>query len=227
MSKSKEKLLALQLRRRGESIKDIAKKLNVSRGSVSLWCQEILLTSTQKQKLKKKQIAAGHAGRMQGAEMNKKKRLDAISRFVNDGMNEIGSLSERDLLMLGIGLYWGEGIKSRTGQTAMVNSDPNVLKVAKKWFQVCLGVLSHEFRPYIYIAPQHKPRETIIVDYWSKELSIPKSQFKSPIYIPQKPRQKYENHDTYYGVVALRVTKSTNLKYRIQGLISASAKALE
>jgi Homeodomain-like domain len=227
MSKSTEKLLALQLRRKGESIKDIAKRLKVSRGSVSLWCQEVALTPAQRQRLKKKQIAAGQPGRVQGAQMNKQKRLDAISRWDREGVNELGTLSKRDLLMLGIGLYWGEGIKSRTGQTAMVNSDPNVLKVAKKWFELCLGVSSQEFRPYIYIASQHKSRETVIVEYWSKVLSIPKSQFKSPIYIPQKPRQKYENHDTYYGVIALRVAKSTNLKYRIQGLISASAKTLE
>lgn len=58
-------------------------------------------------------------------------------------------------------------------------------------------------------------------------LEIPKLQFKSPIYIPQKTKKLYENHDNYYGVVALRVIKSTNLKYRIQGLISASVKALE
>lgn len=80
MSKGKEKLQALQFRRKGESITDIANKLNVSKGVVSLWCQEIVLTTSQKKKLKKKQNEAGHSGRMLGAHMNMQKRLDAILR---------------------------------------------------------------------------------------------------------------------------------------------------
>lgn len=54
MAKVKEKQQVLLLRRKGESIKDIAKKLYVSKGSVSLWCQEIVLTPKQATVLKKK-----------------------------------------------------------------------------------------------------------------------------------------------------------------------------
>ncbi len=39
-------------------------------------------------------------------------------------------------------------------------------------------------------------------------------------------RQKvYENYDTYYGVLHLKVRRSANLKYRILGLIDAMKKA--
>lgn len=47
MAKSKEKLEAINLRKKGQSIKYIAKTLSVSIGSVSLWCKDVVLTEEQ------------------------------------------------------------------------------------------------------------------------------------------------------------------------------------
>ncbi|MFM2424409.1 MAG: hypothetical protein RLZZ70_800 [Candidatus Parcubacteria bacterium] len=227
MSKSIEKLQALKLRRQGWSIKDIAKELQVSRGSASLWCQGIQLTSLQKEKLKAKQIAAGSAGRQKGAEMNRKKRVDAIDEAGSWAEQKIKEVRRSNLFFLGIGIYWGEGVKSRSGQAAVVNSDSRILKVMIRWFEECLQLSRSDFRPYVYIASQHKSREQIIMKYWENELAIPREQFKSPIYLEQRPKQRYENHDNYFGVVALRVVKSTNLKYRILALLKIVSKRLE
>lgn len=227
MSKSDKKLEALSLRRQGNSIKDIAKALNVSRSTVSVWCQEVSLTEAQKEYLFNKQVSAGNAGRQKGAEVNRQKRIAALDEAALFADKRIKVVSKEQLLFIGLGLYWGEGIKSRSGPAAIVNSDPKVLKVAKLWFLECMEVTSSDFRPYIYIARQHIDREEIIIKYWVKELGIPRSQFKSPIYINQKPMQKYENHDSYYGVVSLRILKSTNLKYRIMALLEGVSKILE
>ncbi|MFM2381912.1 MAG: hypothetical protein RLZZ76_679 [Candidatus Parcubacteria bacterium] len=221
MSKSLEREKVLSLRRQGMSIKDIANTVGVSKGSVSLWCQDITLTSKQSLSLKQKQIDAGNRGRVLGAQKNKQKRLDAIELAKKYGSDTIGSLSDRDLLMLGVGLYWGEGVKSRNGQTAIVNSDPHLLKVAKLWLQKSLSVPLSDLRPYVYISEQHKTKSKSILEFWSTELKIPQNQFHTPIVIKQKPTKRYPNHDSYHGVVALRVIKSTNLKYKIKGLIDA------
>jgi DNA-binding transcriptional MerR regulator len=221
MSKSIERGKALSLRRQGMSIKDISIAVGVSKGSVSLWCQDIKLTSLQSASLKQKQIDAGHRGRVLGAQKNKQNRLDAIELAKKHGRNTIGNLSDRDLMMLGIGLYWGEGVKSRSGQTAVVNSDSNLLKVAKLWLQKSLGVSPSDIRPYVYISEQHRTKSKVIIEFWSDELKIPLEQFHAPIVIKQKPTKRYSNHDFYHGVVALRVIKSTNLKYKIKGLIDA------
>jgi DNA-binding transcriptional MerR regulator len=224
MSKSFERDKALSLRRQGMSIKDIAIAVGVSKGSVSLWCQDIKLTSKQQLSLKQKQIDAGNRGRVLGAEKNKQKRLDAIESARNYGKEVIGNLSDRDLMMLGVGLYWGEGVKSRNGQTAIVNSDQRLLKISKLWLQKSLGVSPSDIRPYVYISEQHRTKSKVILEFWSGALEIPLSQFHTPIVIKQKPTKRYANHDFYHGVVALRVIKSTNLKYKIKGLIEACAR---
>ena len=53
MAKSKQMLQARQLRKEGESIKVIAKKLSVSVSSVSVWCRDIELSKEQIESLKK------------------------------------------------------------------------------------------------------------------------------------------------------------------------------
>ena len=221
MSKSKEKLEALVMRRQGMSIKDIAKQLQVSKGSVSIWCQAVALTPAQQKHLLDRQITAGHAGRMKGARMNKQKREEAVDMYRHRGAQTIGTLSHRDLCLLGIGLYWGEGVKSRSGGAAVVNSDVAVIKIAKQWFEDCLGVSKKQFRPYLYIAEQHYGRSEEICTYWSKSLAIPKAQFHKPFMVPGKHKKKFENDSNYHGVLSLRVTKSAHLKYEILGLIKA------
>jgi predicted transcriptional regulator len=227
MSKSQEKLKALELRKQGQSIKDIAKLLNVSRGSVSLWCQRVILTDNQKRILKEKQISAGQRGRQMGADKNKTMRLDALEIARLYAENKVKSISTQELFFLGLGIYWGEGVKSRTSQAAVVNSDPRILRIMIKWFIDCLEIKKEEFRPYVYISFMHQNREQVIMNYWSKTLKLPLSQFKSPIYLHQKPKQKYVNHDSYFGVVALRVQKNTHLKYRILAMLEAINQRVE
>ncbi|MCB9812157.1 helix-turn-helix domain-containing protein [Candidatus Nomurabacteria bacterium] len=220
MSKPAQKKRAIELRRRGQSIKDIAAVLGVSKSSVSAWCQGISLTDKQKEKLQQKQIDAGNVGRQIGANKNREKRLAAIRDYQEKGVVEIGKLSERDLRLLGIGLYWGEGVKSRSGMAALVNSDPQLIKLGKLWFERCLHVSEEQFTPYVYVSETHAKRERDIILFWSKELNIPSGRFKF-IMLKGRPKKRYENHDSYYGVLSLRVCKSTDLKYKIQGLIEA------
>jgi transcriptional regulator with XRE-family HTH domain len=220
MSKFLQKLQAETMRRRGESIRDIAAKLDVSASTVSQWCADIVLTSSQKKRLVRKQIAAGNKGRMMGAEKNRQKRLDSITFQERRASSDINVLTERDLLLLGTALYWGEGVKSRSGSVAIVNSDPAVIAVAKKWFGL-LGVQDDEFRPRIFIAESHRSREAALVGFWTKVLDLPESQFGRTVFLKDRRKKVYENHDSYYGVLALRVLRGTTLKYYILGLIKS------
>lgn len=221
MAKGIEKLQALKMRREGMSIKAIAKVLEVTKGSVSGWCENIQLSPSQQQKLKEKQIKAGHAGRMKGAEMNRQKRLTQIAKYETEGLSTVHKLSARDLLMLGIGLYWGEGVKARNSTTAIINSDPAIVLIAKRWFQECLGVIEEDFSPYIYISETHRGRENKIAGFWSSLLGLSVDQFHPVVFLKGRREKVYENHDMYYGVLALRVRRGSELKYRILGLIKA------
>lgn len=227
MAKPKKRLQALELRRRGMSIGTIAKTLGVSKGSVGPWCLSVVLTPIQRRRLQKLQIAAGHRGRILGAEMNRQKRLARIAYYEKEAEKLVAPFSKRDMLMLGIGLYWGEGVKSRSGSPAVVNSDPSLVLFAKRWFENCLGVKKEDFNPYIYISEHHRSRERKIMRFWSTLLQIPPSQFNRIIFLKGRPKKVYENHDSYYGVLTLRVRKGSELKYRVLGFIKACKDAAE
>lgn len=226
MAKSELRARAHVLRRQGESITNIARTLGVSKGSVSTWCCDIRLTDMQRAALIQKQVAAGHAGRMRGAEINRLKKVQNIAEQEECARKTIGALSSRDKLMLGIGLYWGEGVKGAYGGASIVNSDPAILLAARDWFEQ-LGVERSQFNPYVFISEVHKNREQAILEFWSKKLAISRTQFHRIIFLKGRPKKVYENHNSYYGVLALRVRRSSNLKYNILGLIKACKTHIE
>ncbi len=105
MAKFIERIRAQKLRRMGWSIGSIAKHVGVSKGTASIWCQGVVLTQKQTSRLRQSSILAGHKGRMIGAEMNRKKKQDIVSASKKKSLETVGRMTERDLLMLGVGLY--------------------------------------------------------------------------------------------------------------------------
>lgn len=56
-------------------------------------------------------IKGGYLGRMAGARMQYMRRLEKEERLKKEGIRRINGLSQRDLLIAGLALYWGEGSK--------------------------------------------------------------------------------------------------------------------
>ncbi len=227
MAKFEKRIEARKLRRRGWSIGDIAKHIRISKSSASAWCIDLELTGKQKELLRRKVFEAGNAGRAKGALMNRQKKLERIKYHRDEGGAEVGALSKRDFLMAGLGVYWGEGTK-KSG-LALVNSDPQLVLFMFNWFKISLEVKNEDFRPRIFINEIHRPRAEKVLTFWSHLLGLPQDQFGNTVFLKIRNKKVYENHDSYYGVIALRVQKGTDLKYRILGLIEAlhKQKAME
>lgn len=223
MAKVREKELARKYRKSGRSIKSIARELLVSSSSVSIWCEDIRLTPVQIRNLDEERHDLRMRGLLKGAQMNREKKLTRIALHQKEAKDVFKVLNKRELLIAGLGLYWGEGVKK--GNTAIVNSDPRVIAFAARWFTLGLGVAREDLRPRIFINHIHASRIDTVLKFWSRYLKIPKEQFGRTILIKRDNKKVYENHDSYYGVLALRVRRATDLKYQILGLIEALANA--
>lgn len=223
MAKSKERLRALALRREGESIKRIAKNLGVSASAVSSWTRDVLLTEKQRERLDKRRVAAGDRGRMLGTEANRKGKQERIDRARREAEQKIRELSQPELFMLGLGLYWGEGSKASDGTVAIINSDPLIIQLMMRWFRECWDIEPSRFQPRVFISDVHKDREKVITRFWVKTLSIPRQQFRRMIFL-NKGKKIYENRDMYYGVLTLRIAKGSELRHRILANIAQVAK---
>ncbi len=222
MAKTKEKILAISLRKDGLSIKEIAKTLNVSKSSVSIWCSDVLLTKNQENALKKKMIAAGHKGRLIGAETQKRRRNDIIRKYREDGLKDISNIDSRDLMLLGIGLYLGEGNK-KGNKFQFTNSNSDIINIILLWLTKILKIKRSDIVLNVIINSAHTKREDDIRYFWSQKTKIPITQFNKTIFIKSKNKKVYDNFSNHFGTLVIRVKKSSLLQYKVLGLCYASA----
>ena len=223
MAKFKEKIKAQKLREQGRSIKEIAKTLKVSKGSVSIWCRDIKLTKKQIARLDKKQLKRGYTGRLKGARMQRERHLRNVEQFNNKGFKRVGKLNKRDLLIAGIALYWGEGDK-KNNCVRISNSDPEMVRFILNWYKIIWGISKQDIKLHIGINYIHKKRINIVEKYWSKLTGITRTQFGKTVLIKAKNKKIYHNFNVHYGTLSIRVNKSSLFKYQLDGMMKAITK---
>lgn len=218
MAKSQERLSAREMRQKGESIREIAKKLDISKSSISLWCRDIVLSEEQVKKLVKKDIVGGIKGRIKAWEWHRVEKRNRVERFHQIGYKQVERINKNELFLLGLALYWSEGSKN-DGRVLLTNSDPDMIKLYIVWINKYFGIKSHQITCRVTINELHKDRREEIEKYWVSVVGLPITQFTKTTMIHSKLTKVYENRKTYYGVLAVHVQKSTNLSYQIMGSI--------
>jgi len=220
MAKSTEKYAAIKLRSEGQSIKYIAKQLNVSVGSVSIWCKNVVLTTEQIDNLQIQGKDPFYGKRLEYSQKRKAEVARLTSLLSSLGANDIGNVSKRELFLVGIALYWSEGFK-KDKQVGFSNSEPEMIVLFIKWLTYCCKIPSRDIKIRIAINSSHMYRIDAVHQFWSKKTDIPLKNFQKPTFQNIVWKKLYENESTYHGVARIRVAKSTNLLRRILGSIQA------
>jgi hypothetical protein len=101
-------------------------------------------------------------------------RLDAAYEKVK---KDIGSLSKRDILIGGLHLYWAEGTKTARGRTEVANTDPGLIKAFLKWL-LLTGTPKNKIIIRLQLYKDMNVQSEM--QFWSKFLNIPLSQFRKP-----------------------------------------------
>lgn len=218
MAKSRERLLARELRKQGESIREIAKKVRVTKGSVSLWCRDIVLTQDQVERLVESERKGSVVGRMKSWEWHREEKRTRFERLHKIGYQEVSVNTNNDLFLLGLAIYWSEGSKN-DGRVLLTNSDPHMIKLYIHWLKECFYIMPNQITCRVTINELHSDRKEEIEQYWAKVVDLPMSQFTKTTMIHSKWTKMYENRNMYYGVLAVHVQKSTDLSYRVMGSI--------
>lgn len=160
---------AERLREQGWSYSVIAERLCVSKSTLSNWLRYTPYMPNEHI------MARMNAGFAKSVETRHRQRQSSISDARIRGKNDVGVLSQRDLFMLGIGLYMGEGTKLYE-ITRFINSNPEYVSCAMKWFrEVCL-IENRHFSVAIHLYPDSD--EKLAKRYWSRVTKVPLSQFE-------------------------------------------------
>ncbi len=218
MAKSKEKIKARRLRKEGESIKEIAKMLSVSSSSVSLWCRDVELSANQKQKLKDRQVNPTYWKRQEYYSKKKREFDKKVFKIKQEGIKSIGKLSKRDIFLIGIALYWGEGFK-KDHLVGLASSDVNIAKFFIYWLKLCFNIPQDQLILRLTANISYKEKIDAMNKHWSSSLNIPLHQFSKPFFQHTRWQKEYENKNDYYGVLRVRVRRSVNLLRKIYGFI--------
>lgn len=223
MLRLKEKDQAIKLREKGFSYSEILKKVPVAKSTLSLWLRSIGLAKKQKQRLTKKRLAAA----LRGAMKRKNQRIAITKEIKNKAGNELGKISHRELWLIGIALYWGEGHKERLrgSLTQIGNSDPKLIKLFLKWLQEISNIPKKDIHFRIFLHETAKDKLDEVQKHWVKVTGFSINDFQKIDWKKNKINTHRKNiGKNYYGLLRIIVRRSTNLNRKIQGWIDGICK---
>lgn len=211
-------------RLKGETIRGIAKKLNMSFSTVSFWCRDIRLSASTIKKMKFNKKERSAKGLLKYSELKRNQRIKNTIVQKKQGANMLGKLSKRDLIMVGLGLYWGEGYKESNDEMGFTNSNPQMVRFYLKWLNLNnISKNSLIFR--LSINEIFKNQEKKIKNFWTKFLSVKENQFSKTTLIKTKLKKaSIKQTDTYKGILRVKVRRGLSLKNKILGAIDHIAK---
>ncbi|MFE1476741.1 hypothetical protein ACFW6N_23175 [Streptomyces cyaneofuscatus] len=204
---------ASELRLQGMTYDQIQVELGCSKSSISLWVRD--LPKPERKRSREESSAIGRRGweatlQRRDAERQAQKQTAAA---------EVGAMTDRELFLLGVGLYWAEGTKSKPYRTqervTFVNSDPGMIEVFLAWLRL-LGVDDEHLRFHVLI---HETADVAAAEqFWAELTGAEPSAFGKTSLKKHAPKTNRKNvGDNYRGCLAVRVLKSAELYRRIEG----------
>ncbi|MFH1200851.1 MAG: helix-turn-helix domain-containing protein [bacterium] len=173
MARKKDKQKALAMRRKGMSYSQIKGKLGVSKSTLSGWLYNMPLS-----KKRIRELQADNPIRIERyrntMRAKKETRLKEVYRKIS---KDIGNFSKRDLFLAGLFLYWGEGTKAQNSSVVLTNTNPSMLKFFIKWLEL-FNIKRTDLKIKLHLYSDMSIKKSL--DFWSKELRIPISQFRKP-----------------------------------------------
>ena len=133
---------------------------------------------------------------------------------MDSAQNEVPrSLTDETIKLIGAAIYWAEGTKK--GAVRVTNSDPALILFMVEWLRQVFAIEPASIKAWLNIYSQQD--EMQLKSFWSELTGIPVKNFGKSYVKPEN--KNYKKNTLYYGTIQISVPKSTNLQYRIQGLV--------
>lgn len=196
---------AMQLRKEGYSYTFIAKKTGVSKGTLSSWLSAIEFSPNQYT-----QKAIGEA---LSASISKKAQAkrSSIEEAKVSAQKIIGHFTQRDLLILGIGLYIGEGSKTQN-LVRIVNADYKVIRTSIKWFTEIFGIPKTHIKVRLHLYPDISVKEA--TDFWSDAIGLSRDNFQKPCI--DRRANKTIHRKSSYGTAHITISAMGKKDYGVK-----------
>ncbi|CAM5663546.1 hypothetical protein SALBM135S_00077 [Streptomyces alboniger] len=204
---------ARELRRHGMTYDQIQLELGCSKSSVSLWVRDLPKPERRRTREEASEIAR------RGWEATLGRREAERQRTKRGAAREVGTLSDRELFLVGVGLYWAEGTKDkpyrRTEVLQFINSDPDMIRLYLRWLAL-LGVTHDRLTLRLSI---HESADVGTAErHWAQVTGVDVSAFSRATLKKHNPRTRRKNTaDAYHGCLVIYVKQSADLYRRVEG----------
>lgn len=210
---------AIALRKQGFTYSEIKKHLQVPKSTLSDWLKTFQLEPSQFTALENSRKKNRYLA-IEKIRITKQKKRDARleKSFIHEGKRLL-PLTNKQLEIAGLFLYWGEGSKNIKGPVSVSNTDPQVVKFTLYWLVDSMLVPKKKIHIFLHLYSDMDIENSIT--FWSNELHIPSSQFAKP-YIKDTKRIDIDQKGFGYGTCTLAVN-DVRLKEKIMMGIKSTA----
>ena len=222
----KYKVIALNLRKQGFSYSEILERIPVAKSTLSLWLREVGLSKRQKQHLTQKKLDAA----WRGGQVKREQRILRVKKILSSAEKDIGPLTKRELWLIGVALYLGEGSKEKEhrpgSRVQFTNSDPHMIRLFLRWVHGVCQIGDERIFFEIYLHETNQNRIAEVRSHWAQQLKINSSKL-SRIYFKKNKiaTQRKNTGDLYYGLVRVNISASSGLNRQIAGWVNGIIKA--
>lgn len=211
-AKDAQRAKARELRLQGLTYDRIELELGCSKSSISLWVRDL-----PKPPRRTREEASAIAKR--GWEVTLQRRERERRETKRAATETIGTVSDRELFLLGVGLYWAEGTKdkphARRERVAFVNSDPDVVRIFLAWLDL-LEVPRSQHKYHLLI---HENADVAAAErYWADLTQSSPEHFGKTTLKKHNPKTvRKSTGEGYHGCLVVQVQQSAGLYRRIEG----------
>ncbi|HET7571565.1 MAG TPA: helix-turn-helix domain-containing protein [Gaiellaceae bacterium] len=207
--KTEQRQEAVRLRRQGLSMREIERRVGVSRATVSRWVAEIELDDRARIEL----LARGASARTRARSSYYRARR---RRFQEEG-RELARRGEA-LHAAGCMLFWAEGSRHRN-TVQLANSDPELIAFFAGFLRRYFAPPDSEFRIACNLFADHEERRREIEDFWLATARLPRSCLtKSTVNMYSRASKRTRINKLPYGTCRLTL-HSTRVAQHLHGAI--------
>lgn len=187
---------AIELRRRGYSLNEIVRIVEISKSTVQEWVRSVELDDAAKACL----LTKIEKGQLVSRENKTRRIRELMSAYCESALLEIQS----EILSPTIGkiicamIYWCEGGKDHYEGVRFTNSDPKLVATFLMFLRKYFSLDESKFRVCIHLHAYHDPVAQL--DFWSKVTDIKKEQFIKPY---RRQNTGKRTREGYQGCVSI------------------------
>lgn len=169
-----KKQLAIQLRRRGISIRTIETRLGIPRSTLSGWFHVVPLTFQQEVRLQQKMLRSLAHARISARRWHRAQKQLRLKDAMENAKFVLTQIAmNKNIIKIALAsLYMGEGAK-RDGNLVLANSNPVIVRFYINALHLAYDVPKERLKIELHIRADQNGEA--LMRYWLRTLQLPKS----------------------------------------------------